>query len=335
MSNRFTNNTGLSIYAQVFLATDWYDHAEAGLSVTTLLKPIKQVILGKRVEPGAVIPDVADRIASATGTAVHDGFERAWTHNPDLPGTLISVGVAPGAAKKLVVNPTPEQVAAGGIIPAYFEVRLKKEIQGIKVTGKFDAAIDGVVEDLKNTSVFTYMSGRKDDDYILQGSLYRWLDPKIITKDYMNLTFNFTDWSKAQSFTIPGYPLNRMMTKRFNLLSFEEAEAYVQRRVSDLIRLEHAPEELLPPCSDEDLWRKAPQWRYYKNPQKAYEPGSRSTKNFDNAHDAAVQLSKDGNVGIVIERKGEVMACKYCPGFLVCKQKDELIASGDLIVSSH
>lgn len=335
MTQRYTNRNGLSLYAQVALATDWYDHAEAGLSVTTLLKPLKQVILGRRVEPGAVIPDVSDQIANTVGSAVHDGFERAWTQNPDLVSTLISVGVAPGAAKKVVVNPTPEQVAAGGIIPAYFEVRLKKTINGVTVSGKFDAVIDGVVEDLKNTGVYTYMTGRKDEDYIAQGSMYRWLDPKIITKDYMNLTFNFTDWSKGQSFQIPGYPTDRMLTRRFNLWSVEETEAFVVRRIEDLTRLMDAPEELIPACTDEDLWRKAPSYRYYKNPAKAYEPGARSTKNFDNPHDAAVQRNKDGDVGIVIERKGEVKACLYCPGFLVCKQKDLLIASGDLIVASH
>ena len=41
---RYTNNTNLSMYAQVYLATDWYDKEEAGLSVTTLLKPIKSVV---------------------------------------------------------------------------------------------------------------------------------------------------------------------------------------------------------------------------------------------------------------------------------------------------
>lgn len=334
MAGKFTNRAGLSLYAQVFLATDWYDHAEAGLSATTLLKPIKQVILGKRVEEGLVIPDVADQIPSRVGSAVHDGFEKAWVNNPDLVNTLISVGVAPGAAKKVVVNPTPEQVAAGGIIPAYFEIRLSKEVSGVKVTGKFDAVIDGVVEDLKTTSVWTYMRNRKDEDYIAQGSIYRWLDPKLITKDYMNLTFQFTDWSKGQSFA-EGYPPERMLTKRFNLWSVEKTEAYVVKRVEDIVRLIDAPEEMLPPCSDDELWRSETVWKYYKNRDKAYEPGARSTKNFSNAADAAYQLSKDGNVGIVIEKKGEVKACLHCPGFMVCKQKDGLIASGDLIVSSH
>ena len=43
--SRYTNNTNLSLYAQVFLATDWYDKEVAGLSVTTLLKPVRQVVL--------------------------------------------------------------------------------------------------------------------------------------------------------------------------------------------------------------------------------------------------------------------------------------------------
>jgi hypothetical protein len=327
---KYTNNTGLSLFAQVYLATDHYDFSQAGLSATTLIKPIKQVILAHRVPAEHQIIDVVDNVANRNGSSIHDGFERAWL-DPRLQETLVAVNVPEAVAKKVRVNPTQEEVAAGGIIPVYMEQRHSKNILGIKVTGKFDAVVNGEVEDLKNTSTWKYMSG-KDEDYILQGSIYRFLAPHIITKDWMNLTFNFTDWSAMQSRIMPGYPPNKMLTKRLQLLSYDETEDYVTRRVGDLIRLKDATEEAMPLCSDKDLWRKEDQYRYYKNPQKAYEPGARSTKNFDNQHDAAVQLSKDGNVGVVIKRSGEVTACKYCSAFMACKQKDALIASGDLIV---
>ena len=330
MRQKFTNNTGLSLFAQVYLATDHYDHADAGLSATSLLKPMKQVILAHRVPNELRIVDVSDLIPSRNGSSIHDGFERAW-NDPRLPETLESLGIPAAAAKKVRVNPTKEEVAKGGIIPVYMEQRLHKVVHGIRVTGKFDAVVNGEVEDLKNTSTWKYMSG-KDEDYIMQGSIYRWLGPDIITKDWMNLTFNFTDYNNAQARSVEGYPPAKMLTKRLHLHSYEQTEAFVSQRVADLIRLKDADESLMPPCSDKDLWRKETQWRYYKNKAKAFEPGARSTKNFDNAHDAAILLSKDGNVGIVVERRGEVTACKHCPAFLVCKQKDALIASGDLIV---
>jgi len=41
-------------------------------------------------------------------------------------------------------------------------------------------------------------------------------------------------------------------------------------------------------------------------------------------------MAADGGVGIVVEKPGQVLACKYCPAFPICSQKDELIADGSL-----
>lgn len=331
MTQRYTNNTGLSLFAQVYLATDHYDHSNAGLSATSLLKPIKQVLLPHRVPVEQRVVDISEMVGNRTGSSIHDGFEAAWKDDR-LPETLKSLGYPAGMIEKIRVNPTQAEVTAGGIIPVYMEQRLSKNVQGIKVTGKFDAVVNGEVEDLKNTSAWKYMSW-KIEDFIMQGSIYRWLGPHIITKDWMNLTFHIKNWERSGSVRFGDkYPPAQMITKRLQLHSIEMTEAYVQQRVADLIRLRDMDEDAMPPCTDYDLWRKEAQWRYYKNPAKAYEPGSRSTKNFDNAHDAAMQLSKDGNVGVVLERPGQVTACKYCSAATVCKQRLALIASGDLIV---
>lgn len=327
---KYTNNTGLSLFAQVFLATDYYDYEQAGLSATTLLKPIKQTILGARVPEELRVVDVQDMAENRVGAAIHDGFERAW-NNPHLVEVLKSLNVPAGLAGKVRVNPTPEEVAKGGIIPVYMEQRLSKEVRGHRITGKFDAVINGEVEDLKTTKVWKYINS-KDEDYIWQGSIYRWLGPHIITKDHMNLTFSFTDYKKSEASYVPNYPPSRMLTKRLPLKSMEETEAFVTRKVDDLIRLKDVHEDQLPPCDDNALWRKPTQWRYYKNADKAYMPGSRSTKNFDDLMSAMNQYHKDGSVGVVIEKKGEVLACKWCKAFPICRQKDALIASGDLIV---
>ena len=331
MSQRYTNNTGVSLFAAVYLATDHYDHNNAGLSATSLLKPIKQVLLAHRVPEEQRVLDVIDMASNRTGSSIHDGFEAAW-NDPRLPETLASLGYPAGVISKIRVNPTKEEVAKGGIIPVYMEQRLSKNVQGIKVTGKFDAVVNGEVEDLKNTSVWKYMSG-KTEDYIMQGSIYRWLGPEIITKDWMNLTFHIKNWERSGAARYgEGYPPAQILTKRLKLLSLAETEAYVQKRVSDLIRLRDVDEDLMPPCSDSDLWRKEPQWRYFKNAAKAYEPGARSTKNFTNAADAAIQLAKDGNTGVVMHKPGQVTACKFCAAAPVCRQRQALIASGDLIV---
>lgn len=326
---KYTNNTGLSLFAQVYLAHETYDREEAGLSVTTLMKPVKQVILARRVPEGMLSTDVADLIASSNGTAIHDAFEAAWK-SPKLPDTLKRLGFPNGVVSKVRVNPSDEELAAGGIIPVYTEIRSSKMVHGIKVTGKFDFIGDGAVEDLKNTSVFKYLNA-DFDNYILQGSLYRWLNPDKVTKDWMNLTFQFTDWnSRDRNMNPEKYPPARMHTRKLQLLSLDETQLYAETKVQQLIDLEHADEDDMPPCTDKDLWRKPDTYRYFAKPEKAYEPGARSTKNFDSKAEADLHCATKG--GVVVTKRGGVSGCKYCPAFLACKQKDALIACGDLVI---
>lgn len=326
---KLTNNTGLSLFAQVYLAHETYDREEAGLSVTALLKPVKQIILARRVPEGMASSDVADMIASSNGTAIHDAFEGAWK-SPKLVDTLKRLGYPEGVAKKVRVNPSAEEVAAGGIIPVYTEIRSAKTVLGIRVTGKFDFIGDGAVEDLKNTSVWKFLNA-DFEHYILQGSMYRWLNPTLVTKDWMNLTFQFTDWNgRDRNMNPDNYPPARMHTRRLQLMGIEETEKWVERKVQQLIALEHAPEEEMPECTDKELWRKADTYRYFSKPEKAHEPGARSTKNFTDKAEADLHVATKG--GVIVTKRGGVTGCKYCNAFLACKQKDALIAAGDLIL---
>lgn len=326
---KLTNNTGLSLFAQVYLAHETYDREEAGLSVTTLLKPVKQIILARRVPEGMASADVADMIASSNGTAIHDAFEAAWK-SPKLVDTLTRLGYPKGVASKVRVNPSAEEVAAGGIIPVYTEIRSAKDVLGIRVTGKFDFIGDGAVEDLKNTSVWKYLNA-DFDHYILQGSMYKWLNPTLVTKDWMNLTFQFTDWNgRDRNMNPENYPPARMHTRRLQLMDVSETQKWVERKIVQLVDLEHAPEEDMPPCTDKELWRKADTYRYFAKPEKAYEPGARSTKNFTDLAEANLHVATKG--GVIVTKRGGVTGCKYCNAFLACKQKDALIAAGDLIL---
>ena len=60
----------------------------------------------------------------------------------------------------------------------------------------------------------------------------------------------------------------------------------------------------------------------------------RSTKNFNTNQEAVIYMSGTGKgIGAVKTVPGQVTACKYCPAFTACTQKDNLIAAGDLIIS--
>jgi hypothetical protein len=333
MSAIYANVSEVPLALAVFLATDHYDHDNDPntISATTLLKPLRQIILPTRVPPGEGLVNLADMMNSRMGTAIHDGIERAWMSN--YKQAMQNIGLPQRVIDKIRINPTDEQLqdlAADGVesIPIYLEQRLSRQLGKWKITGKFDFIGEGRVQDFKSTSVFTYKNQTGADKFPLQGSIYRWLDPKKIHQDQMDIHYIFTDWKGAMVKTDPGYPPRRFHKQSFDLLSLNETEAYIRKKLALIEQYWDAPEEEIPQCDDSELWRSEPVFKYYKNPDKT----ARSTKNFDTMQDAIIRLSEDGNVGIVKEVPGQVTACKYCPAFAACTQKDQLIAAGDLIL---
>lgn len=321
---KYINSTAVPLSIAVYLATDHYDKEDDNaISVTGLLKPLKQIILASRVPQEMQLVDIAGLVQSRMGTSFHDGVERAWLHHHQ--DAMRALGYPEKVIQRVLVNPTPEELFEG-CIPVYLERRTSREILGRKVTGKFDFVGDGRLEDVKSTSVYTWIHSTKDDDYIWQGSLYRWLNPDIITKDEMAIQFLFTDWSPAQARSGGKYPPSRTLEQKFPLKSVAETEAFITRKLTLLDQHWHADEKDMPACSDNELWRKDPVWKYYKNPQAT----GKSTKNFDNRQDAYLRLVQDKNVGVIKEYPGKAVACKYCPAFPVCQQAKDLVASGDL-----
>lgn len=323
--SKYANTSAVPLSLAVFLATDNYDYDGETISATALIKPIRQIVLSARVPEGDGIVDLIQMMPSRMGSAIHDAIERSWKDNHVT--ALNALGYPAKVIEKIRINPEPSELVSG-IIPIYLEQREKKQVGKFLVSGKFDFIGDGRVEDFKSTSAYTAMRGTNDEKYILQGSIYRWLNPEKITKDEMAIQFIFTDWSKAKAMADPKYPQQRIQQKILPLKSVLETDAFVKRKLAQIEQFWDVPEETLPLCSDEDLWRSEPVFKYYKNPQKM----SRSTKNFDTRQEAYTRRAEDGNVGIVTEVPGQVTACKYCNAFAVCTQKDTLIAAGDLVL---
>ena len=325
--SKYANTSSVPLSLAVFLATDNYDHDqdENTISATALIKPLRQIVLSARVPENMTPVDLVNLVPSRMGSAIHDAIERSWKDN--YPNALASLGYPKRVIEKIRINPKPEELT-DGVIPIYMEQRAKKTVGKFTVTGKYDFIGDGRVEDFKSTSTYTATNNTNDEKYIWQGSIYRWLNPQIITKDEMAIQFIFTDWSKAKAMADPKYPQQRIQQRILPLKSIQETDAFVTRKINQIEQYWDATEEQLPPCTDTDLWRSEPVFKYYKNPEKR----TRSTKNFDNRHDAQLRYIEDGSVGIVVEQPGQVTACKYCPAFAVCSQKDALIASGDLVL---
>jgi len=325
MSTKYSNVSAVPLSIAVFLAMDNYDYNDDPLTIsaTTLIKPVRQTILTTRVDNSLASIDLMQMVPSRIGTAIHTAFEESWTK--DHITSMRSLGFPDKVIEKVLVNPKSDQLF-DGCIPVYLEQRAHKKLGKWTISGKFDFVGDGRVEDVKTTSTYTAINNTNDEKYILQGSMYRWLNPEIITQDAMAIQFIFTDWSKAKAMADPKYPQQRIQQRILNLVSPMEIERYMRCKLNDIEEYWDAPEESIPLCTDEDLWRSEPVFKYYKNPTST----KRSTKNFDTKQDAMLRFIEDGSVGLVKEVPGQATACKYCSAFSACSQKDALIASGDL-----
>lgn len=326
---KYVNTKNTSLPVALWLATDNYDYQndENVISVTTIIKPIKQIVLGMQAvgDGMELVAEISDLVASRMGTSFHDSIENAWTNNYE--NGLKALGYPDQVISRVRINPEePEE----DTIPIYMEQRVSKDVSPYKISGKYDMVMEGSVRDFKSTSTYTYEQGVNDEKYILQGSIYRWLNPEIITSDVMHIDFIFTDWSanKALSGAKNGYPTSRVLDYPLQLKSYEETDAYINHKVNEIIRLKDADQSEMPDCTSEELWQSETVFKYYKNPAHAGVPGKRSTKNFTTATEANNRLIEDGCVGVVVEVKGEVKACKYCKAINICNQATELKARG-------
>ena len=331
---RFTNQHNIGLSMAVYLVHDDYDYDPRpnAISVTGLLKPLRQAILSQRIESKIATMDISQLMASSLGTAVHEAVEKAWSNGNHILA-MRKLGYSQKVIDRVVVNPNPRIVITPEMrkdpnrpIPVYLELRSEKEIEGIIVTGKFDFVGDGELEDIKTTGVYTYMKKSNDEKYRLQGSIYRWLNPDIITSDRLLINYKFTDWSKGAAISErqKGYPQMRMLTVPFTLLSLEETEQWVRNKVQSLKAYINRDESVLPACTPEELWQDPTVYKYYKNPKSK----DRSTKNFDNFAEAQQRLMQDGSVGIIDIVPGKAKACLWCAAAPICSQAKQLALDG-------
>jgi hypothetical protein len=330
MPLRYHNASEVPLALAVFLASDYYDYNDDPnvISTTTLLKPTRQIILAKRLPKVNNLEDLIGKMSNRIGAAVHDGIERAWLHNYHI--AMDSLGYPASVIARIRINPTDEELLSDPkIIPIYLEQRMEKKLGKWLITGKFDFIGEGRVQDFKTTKIWSYMNQVNADKQILQGSIYRWLDPKKIKRDQMDIHHIFTDWKPAEAKINPKYPQKPFQKQTFNLMNIQETEKYILNKLGELDNLTNADESDLPECDDDALWRSDPQFKWYKN---GIANSKRATKNFETMHDAIKHRATEGNgMGEIKEVPGTVKACGYCPAYSICTQKDRLIIAGQLI----
>lgn len=281
---KFTNKFNLPQHICNWLSRDDYDYVPGTISATTLIGPARAWAL-KQQFADSLERDYSDMLALRIGTAIHDSLEKA---------------------------------AAFGEYTA--EERFFADFMSFRISGKMDAIIDGVIRDIKTTSVWKIIYG-EFDDYIKQLSIYKWLLAKngIETADYGVIDFFFTDWKKSDAAKGGNYPPIRFREQRIELWPVDQTEAYIAERLEEFV----FAKSLLPRCTREELWQSETTYAYY-----AKEGAAKATKIYPESEHGEAELRAAESGGVVIARHGKAKRCSYCDAAPFCSQYRELLAAG-------
>lgn len=325
---KITNEHDVSLALAVWLLHDEYDYVDNPkyLSATTLLKPLKQIVMKHRVDFSNESIDVMDFAQASMGTGLHDSIEKAWKLGHK--SALKKLGYPDHVVNAVVINPTKEDFDKNpDLIPVYIERRGTKNLRGWLIGGKFDIVTEGLLQDFKSTSTYSWVAGSRDDEHKMQGSIYRWIHDDVITEDVIRINYIFTDFVKYMAASNPKYPARRIMHKDIPLLSYERTEAWLNEKLQLIEKYWDAPESEIPECTDEELWRTEPQFKYFSDPAKVDVPGARSTKNFDDMISARKFMAEKGGKGAIKVVEGQVKRCEYCAVAPICKQRERYFPS--------
>jgi hypothetical protein len=282
------------------------------LSATTLLKPTRQLVLAQQHEDFEADLDITDLVAAKIGAAVHNDIEQSWLNN--YKNNLNKLGYNEDYINNIEINP---EIPSKEKINIYFEKRSFKVYKDYLINGQFDLIIDGQLYDFKTTSTYAVSNDSKEEDFKLQGSIYKWLNPDLIINDTIKINFIFTDWSRNKASQNKDYPQTQVLTKEIKLYSTEEIELFINNKLNEIETNLSLEQDTLIRCSDTDLWMSDPVYKYFSKPTN-----KQATKNFSDPMEANMYLAQQGK-GVIKTVVGKPKRCAYCPVFDICKQKDE------------
>ena len=320
----YKNDSNIPLTMAVWLAADYgYDlkYDPMVYSATDLLKPIKSLILTREIKNQSLpteTVDISEMAPARLGTAVHTAVELAWVKNHEE--AMLELGYPYALIERIRINP---EIADPAYVNIYIEQRTLKQVGKYGISGKFDFVIEGRVRDVKTTKTYNWINGSNNHKYMMQGSIYRWLNPGIITDDWMSVDYAFTDWTPLQAQANKDYPPSRILSKDLELLPIQIVDDFVHERLALIEDLTGKPQSQMPACTPEELWQDPPKYAFYRKATN-----KKSTKNCDTRAEADALNAAIGNTGVVVERKATPKFCIYCDASSICLQADNFRAAG-------
>ena len=302
----FTNNHGVPFETAIFAA--YHSTLYSGgaprvgkLSTTTLIGPLRKAIYGM-LQPESTEPqDVNFLLASAKGTAMHQGMTNALT-----------------------------AYGSGYIC----EQRIETEVDGWKISGEFDILTpDKQIKDLKFVSNYNLKKLQEDMlilqpgmsleemyeqtptyfKYQAQLSVYYYLlnDPEV--KPYASILFMLNNGSDMGKFKVDS-------EVTFPLWPREATQEFIENRVA--IIKQHLADGILPLCSASERGFSPAEYKLQRvsptNHQLTTVRGSKFN-NYAKFREFVVAKGKLGDVEQITEAKYTL--CNYCNYSSICTQE--------------
>ena len=302
----FTNNHGVPFETAIFAG--YHSTLYSGgaprvgkLSTTTLIGPLRKAIYGM-LQPESTEPqDVNFLLASAKGTAMHQGMTNALT-----------------------------AYGSGYVC----EQRIETEVDGWKISGEFDILTpDKQIKDLKFVSNYNLKKLQEDMlilqpgmsleemyeqtptyfKYQAQLSVYYYLlnDPEV--KPYASIIFMINNGSDMGKFKVDS-------EVTFPLWPREATQEFIENRVA--IIKQHLADGTLPLCSDSERGFSPAEYKLQRvSPTNGQLTTVRGSKfdNYTKFREFVVAKGKLGDVEQITEAKHTL--CNYCNYSSICTQE--------------
>jgi len=290
---KYTNKHNIPIEIIRAVENDSYSKGDSVKSITGLLQPPQISILNEE-HSDKITQDISERIWILLGQSVHSILERANENELD---TLT-------------------------------EERMYATVYGWRISGQTDSISleDNTLKDYKVTSAWTVMNALKDEkpEWAQQLNCYGWLAKQAgKTIDQLNIIAISRDWSKFQYERSGGdYPPAPVTVINIPMWTDEEQQNFIEERVSlhQDAEAEFLISGTLPPCSDEERWKKEDTYRVVKAGRKS------ALRVLDSQKKADKYISghkDEKNLSVELALGKSVRCESYCPVADFCKQYQE------------
>lgn len=271
---KITNRAGLPA-PFVRMAESDYEAKPKRYSVTTLLKPVREILLKRRYDK-EIEQDCSDMIWLLFGQAVHSILEKYADGESEFAEEFLTVKLENG-------------YTISGIIDLY---DMKRK----------------AVVDYKTASAWKVIY--KDfEDWRKQGLMYAWLLRKNgLPCEKIEFYAILKDHSKTDAKFKPDYPKTPVQKVEFAVTdeSIAEIDKFINDKIAELAKYEEAPDSELPLCSAEDRWNSGDKFAVMKKGRK------NALRVLDSMEEAEAWKAENGGDEIEVRKGTDKKCVDYC-----------------------